>query len=328
MLPSSFTPPFPPSTDPRANNIIFNPEDKWEIITPGEYLGDQLAEGSSYEYGSDISVKANWLKKVLTNIWCPNGGATAQTDLTPYVHVTNGTQPGPSPYDLYAFFSDGDSASFSVSGANNRIVQVSGRYYRFIGWSAIEPPVFQTSINPFYWCTQDLTHQHQNLTFNSVCLKNEYAAFVNGADVNIIVTTNDPGDMGLNWNNNDKINYKLTWSDNSNHIQPFNSIPQTQGNPLYTAPTAHVGDYFTLETYSSGGENLHYLNTYELQGWYLGTFSGFDPDDFAAIQSSPYFFTGDISERINAIMTPITVTAIYMPASNQYTITYYSGLPD
>ena len=158
-------------------------------------------------------------------------------------------------------------------------------------------------------------------------MKNEYAAFVNGADVEIVVTTNDPGNMG--WNNNGKIQYKLIWSDNSSHEErPFNSIPQEPANPSYMAPIPHVGDYFTLQTYSPSSENLHYLSTYELKGWFIGQFTGFNQAEFEAIQSNPYFFPGDISARIYATRTPITVTAIYMPADTTYTITYYSGLPN
>lgn len=337
MTPQMFVPPFPGDDDPRKPNIIFNTDSdgKWKIFDSNpQYDGETLNEYTNFNYGQSLKVQATWWKKVETVIWCFANTATAQNDLKPYVHVLNGHEAGPVPYDTYSFFPDNSDVTFNVSGTNNRVILVGNdRYYRFIGWSEVEPRIFTTVLNPFQWCDLNLTHIHENVTFdNSLCLKQEYAAFLYGTEVEIIVMTNDPGDMGLGWNNSDKIQYKLIWSDGTYHTQPFNSYPNIDpNNPSYGDPdtTPHIGDYFTLQTYPAGGGSLHYLNgIYELKGWLIGVFTGFDAQQFANIEQSDHFFAGDISQLIYAINTPIVVTAIYMPSDAQYTITYYSGLPE
>lgn len=325
--PSDFL--FPTNEDPRRDNILFNtdPGGGWIIFDPSGLEDNHLHENTNYGFGEDISVKATWWKKVEANIWCADG--SAQNALKPNVHVLNGHGAGPAPYNLYSFFSDGDTSEFSITGATDRKITVGQEVYTFVGWTETEPLIFSLSATPLTWCTTNLYHTHGNTSFNNLCKHDEYAVFIHGANIEIIVTTNDDGTK--NWNNNtDKIGYKLTWESDDTYWQaPFNSIPPIPTNPPRTVPSTHFGDGFVLETSNPNGEPLHYLGEYELKGWYLGAYNGgFDPDAFAAIENSEQFFAGDTSALINAITSPIVVTAIYMPSDNQYTITYYSGLPE
>ena len=336
---------FPLPNDPRVDNIKFNNEDgRWRIFDTGtSYDGQQLAEGSNYFYGRDIDVKATWWKKVNIVILCNNEETRQSTeDLTPYVHALNGHYPGPSPYNKFAYYSDNEDVTFNVTGTTDRVITIGGggtsgqivRTYRFIGWAATQPSVTLPMYQTFRWCSFDLQHTHENVTFDVNCRKDEYAMFIDGSAVEIIVTTNDyDNENRFGWDNNTKITYTIHWQDDENpqtHTQEFNSIPVDPINPSYMAEVEHVGNGFIIEP------NLHIQYglddlVYEFQGWYLNPtpFKGFEPDEFAAIQ--PYLMhhpNDDFSDIINTIQTPIVLTAVYMPASNQYTITYWSGLPE
>jgi hypothetical protein len=361
-IPSELNPGFPQPGDARADNIKFNTDDHWILIDPN--TGESLPEGSNFNYGQNISVKATWWKKVNIVIWCRDGtdiSSQAVTDLRSRVHTltenaTPGHYPGPNGFNQFAFFSDGDNVLFTVTDADsNKVVHIpnTNRYYRFIGWSEEEPILLSSALNPFQWCSFDLEHLHRNVEFDENCLKDEYAVFAGGensdpyGNIEIFVTTNGSDDQNSpyyqSWDNTEKIEYKIVWGidDEYNpHIQPFNSVPVDSNlNPKYQVENSHIPDYFSIETYNPSTEgNYHYLSgrdendnivMYELQGWYLGVFKGFDPVEVAAImQDTDRFIHGDVLRYVNTVYTPIELTAIYMPSQNQYTITYYSGLPE
>ncbi len=333
--PSDFTPPFPENSDPRKPNLMFNDVDKWTITTT-EYAGEQLPEGSSYFYDQSIDVTANWWKKVAIVIWTQNGNPTTQTDLEPYVHVDNYAHyPTPPTYNTYGFYPDGTNVTFSVTGAdtNTLVITVGGnRFYRFIGWAPSAPPVFETTLNPFQWCSRNtLTpHTHNNVQFDDeYCLYEEYAAFIDGTGVEIKITTNDPGTMG--WNNDNKNPYLLKWSNSlETHEDAFMTLFPSEIGNVYSAPDTQIGNSFTCELKTPSSQ--HWKGIYEFKGWYLNPnpFRGFDPDEFAAIQATPYFFhhaNDDMSDLIYAVQSEIVITAVWMPSSDTFTITYHSGLP-
>lgn len=326
-LPNQLTPGFPGPGDPRADNIKFNTDTRWVVTTPN--TGDTLPEGSPFSYGQDISVKATWWKKVNIVIWCDGiTGHDAQTDLLNYVHVTKandeaGYYPGPTPNNRYAFFSDGENVKFSVTGTDSqKIIQIpnTDRYYRFIGWRPTPPELISSALD---WCDHNVQHIHQNVEFDVNCLKEEYAVFLDNSQAKIIVTTNDNGTNG--WNNNENVKYRITWYDSTFYVSRFDVDGSSEG---YTIPDDKINFPFGL---SVDRPDPHYLvgvdTMFELKGWYLGEFKGFDPEGFRTITHSDNWYEGDMLNNINAIQTPIIVTAVYMPSDNTYTITYHSGLP-
>lgn len=329
--PSQFPFPFPGSEDPRHDNIIFNTDDHWIITTSGPSYNSSLPEGEAYSYGGDIDVKATWWKRVQSIIWLDLSGAeltSARSDLMNYVIVNPGRFPNVSEEGKYSFFSDGDTVYFGVTEATNNVVTVSNRSYRFIGWSHEVPPFFGLPNNPpFVWDNQDINYFHQNVSFDAFCRKNEYACFINGENPEILIRTN--GDNTTFWNNHDKIRYRLTWYDNVEHEQAFNSNPPIGTIPTYSGSevNARVGRYFRVSTKNPEHEYLKddYNTIYQLKGWYVGNFEGFD---FETIRNSDEFYPYLTSQYIYVISSTTIVTAVYMPVSEQYSIIYHSGLPE
>ena len=334
--PSQFS--FPSNDDPRKDNIVFNTDDHWIITTVGAHEGDSLPEGDVYEYGESIDVKATWWKRVQSIIWVDgthNELTTARTDLMNHVTVTVGHQPSQSAEGKYSFFSDGDDVNFNVTGATSGVVTVSSRSYRFVGWSSELPPFFELpNSNTFSWDSQNVAYLHSNVAFSPYCIKNEYACFINGANPEILVRTNDDGTNG--WNNDSKKQYILTWDDSTTYTQSFNSNPAVTGWPTYNGPevNSRVGHYFRLITHEANAGELLTIEgadhrIYELKGWYVGDFDGFDEDEYTDdIESSDNFYPYNQSQCIYAISQMTVVTAVYMPSAIQYKIYYHSGLPE
>jgi hypothetical protein len=312
----------------QAPNVIFNTDDKWEIYVPSQYEGQTLNESQPFNYNNNLDVRATWWKKVNIVIWC-HGSNYAETDLIPNVHVSGADahEPGPNPppNELYAFFPDNADATFNITGSTYKIITVSDRVYRFVGWSDMQPVILSTSANPFQWCSMNLQHIHQNIEFNNICLHNEYAAFINGPDVRVRVKTNID-----KFNNNQNYKYRLIWEDDTHDESMFKSLVPIPSNPEYVVPDNKIGHQFYLVTYNpNGGGELPYIETYEFKGWFMGSFDGTDLQQYQDMVNSGAFYQTppSYSPYIWALYTPIVVTAVYMPASDTYTIIYHSGLP-
>lgn len=332
-----------PGDDPRAANIRYDTSRGWLITTEG-ITDTYLPEGQTFQYAQDIDVDATWLKKVETIIWLDRGDSTDQQNLTPFVHVTNpdgtaGTEPGPSPNNLYAFFPDNHTTvKFSVDTQTDNQIVVGDNRYRFIGWSEMQPQIFATATNPFHWCSGENPHYHQNIQFNSDCLKQEYATFIKGGAVEIIVKTNDPDGTPecKGWNNKEKVKFTIFWNDNNHttYTHPFNSLPVLNtpqfGSYIIPSQNPNASADLLLNSFhcETASPEINSMDGYDLQGWYIGDFVGFDTTEFANLQDNPNYVRGYISQTIFPVSTPIVITAVYMPSSNQHTITYHSGLPE
>lgn len=337
-LPSTFPNPFPPAGDPRENNIIFNNNDGygWTIFDSqsGHYNNQQLNESAPYSYGEDVEVRANWLKRVQTIIWCEttDNPQIPVQDLISHVHVAGGQGWDVDPQrGEYSFFPDNENVMFYITGANqNGVVVVDQRPYKFIAWATTPPP----DDLAMRWdiCSMGTQHTHQNVEFNNLCLHDEYAVFLDGENIKIYVKTND--DDGVEeFNYNMKIQYRLKWFNSvDTHQQEFITIPPdptiTVPGP-YEVPSSHILNSFTLEACDNNGSPLYSIREYELKGWYFGNYQGkFDPDAYQQLLTDPNFHPGYVSPQIQAYHTPIEITAIFMPSDNTFTITYYSGLPE
>ena len=326
---------YPSSSDPRINNILFNNQQGsgWIIVGPDgdEHIGEYLTENAPFDYGTDITVKANWLKKIQVNIWCYDNPSVAISDLQPNINVLgdNGVGMVNDEYGKHVFYPDNAQVQFVVTGANsNKIITVSGRVYRFIAWARTPPPEILS--NRWEICTFDVTdNTHPAIVFNNDCIWDEYAVFLYGADVHVIVKTNVE-----KWNNYEPYRYCINWRHNSSNPRRFNSVPLNPNNPAYIVPSANVGEEFSVDAKDINNGTLNFIEgTNKLRGWYFGNYQGGqNADAFEAIQSSDYYSPctdeNYTSPNYRALQSEIIITAIYMPSSETFTITYYSGLPN
>ena len=288
--------------------------------------GDTLHEGAyfpSWYQGTELDVQANWLKKVNTVIWCePDRIATAQQELLPYVGVITGSFPA-NAYSSYAFFNDTYFPTFRVTDANrNHQITIPSSYnvYTFVYWCDNDPLV---NLNVD---STELTYTaEQNVSTLAPMINNfkkdEWAVFVFGTRVEVIVTTN----LGDYYHNSGKIQFSHNLTGIAPQPKPFMSIPPivTNESLKYTLDNG-MGAILQLTAPQEIG-NADGGIPWEFQGWYFSTTSAWS----GGTQTLPTdYYSQSLTCDVILLYSKIVMTAIYAPSSNYYTITYYSGLPE
>ncbi len=339
------------------NNIRFDEVNKWKIINPSGYSAP-LAEGTNYTYGESLEVKATWWKKVLTHIFSVDNPQQTAADLIDNVSVGVGHEPD-TQHHSFAFFGENENVTFNITGneqGTKFIIKPNNNQYYFLFWANTSELVGWQGYVHITVDSYDFPYitntSANNFVFNNLCLKEESAVFLNGADMQIVVRTNGDSANSVTsypWNDNEKIKFKLTWDDGTTEIvKSFNSWDENNpphydpSNPPYSSssnpsiPTSLYGHSFTCIPNFTSNPLWIDGDVHDFKGWYIGNFDGheddFDPADYATDTKFIPYVAGSndfTSPRIMAAQRNIMLTAIYSRSSgSRYTITYYSGLDD
>ena len=303
IAPNAIIQPKTPSefeTFPYSNNPNLRFDGYWTIKSDSELKEQRLAENGTYDYGDNVSVEANWKKKVQTHIWCPGeeGELHAGDDLISHVHVYGGSDGDVN--HSFEFFRTNETATFEISGATNRVIRVSGdRTYTFLGWAHSLPSVY--SISSSQLCEDTNLVYSIYPQFSPNFLKEEWAYFLYGTEINVIVKTNI---TDLN-NGSNCYNYTMYGKN------PEQKIFSTKS---FSIDASDFGKSFVCEPCNQT------IGIYEFKGWVLRDYDGTTvPIDLMTEEA--------ITPNIFACYNPIVLTAVYVVSGTTYTITYYSGLP-
>lgn len=281
-------------------NLLFDDVKKWTLDD-----GTTLLEGSQYTYGRDISVQANWLKRVIVHIWCFDMPSQAGSDLIQNVQIVGGTPSVTEGYDKYAFFRpENEIATFIVTGCNSdNVITVNNRTYKFIGWSKRVPfsSIDQGDTN--FIESQLKTYSVYPIDFSSSYLKEEWAVFMVGTTASFTVKTNVAA-----LNNNPNSMFKYWIGDEATFSSAMFGSTINADN--------YIGDVFKCEVSTTTA-----YNGYTFVGWYFGDYNSPTPP-------SSFISQTQTTQWLYIITSQITLTAIYIPSGTGYTISYYSGLPE
>ena len=282
----------PQQLDPSAftnENLRF---DNWWTV---ESTGEKLNEGGIYDYGDNISVYANWRKKLQTLIWCYDETPENITrNLRDKVWVIGGSESG----QAYSYISPSETATLTADVDTKNVTVSNGQSYMFLGWSLSTPE--PTSRNVFE-SSNSSYRIGPNINFDANYLKTYYACFLKGTEIRIKIKTNQ---SSLN-DNGIQYNYTLNGR----------TIPKLFSNTFFSMQQSDFGSVFTC----TQNQETPSGTIYKFKGWYIG-----DYDDPNVIPSGTIL---NDSVDLLAIRSQIVVTAIYLPSTtNNYTITYYSGL--
>ena len=332
-----------------SDNIRFDTINGWQIFQGGS---GKLPEGTNFNYNSDLEVKATWWKKINTVIFSATNAQQTNIDLDSHVHVQTGHQDSGVTTDRYAFFGGDETVLFKIDGEREgtRIIEENGNTYTFLFWTYMTPQELENLTSRITLDTRDMSYpvaradSQANRFIN--CLYNETAYFMEGTNVTIIVRTNDSGSTHT-WNNTPKIQFEVVWLDDAQQTvtsvkgpSPFDSGTVPHDNPINVAPE-NVGHFFYVRPYidSVSWTDPEWIEpNYQFRGWYYGDFNGHE-EDFMPSQlpnnDPAHYYTNNSSYIHGNYETPvfcadrqfITLTMIYSKStSQQYTITYYSGI--
>ena len=311
-------------------------------------VNETLREGSVFGdyYDGDVEVQANWLKKVETVIWCGTDQTITEQaieDLSPYVSVFSNTipgrEPGPGNYHCHAFFNDTvhpifgvDHTEINTNGLHVVTIPGNGRQYTFLAWWRYEPTVFSSvsnnGVDSYY---VQFTHPNEVSVLAPIgndYLKQEWAAFISGVEVEVVVTTN-VGSISSTYHNNHKIKFWYS-RDTSN---PYVDVSPFMDNPPSPNGTQSLilipGDVFNfaIEDEAKVLQDPDWTHpSWVFRGWYIRS-DNTSWDDPTQLPTSQ-FFPSD-TWQLSLYSHRYTITAVYTQSTeNNYTITYYKGLPD
>lgn len=315
------------------DNLKFDPEVKWT-----DENGIPLREGSTFSqsgYLSDFDVEANWLKRVEAIAWCGDSKIEDLPYIVQFLTVTPGSFGEHDTVGSWSFFRDDMHPTFSLSSIgpyNILYIPSIQKTFTFLSWWNREP--FATNnITPYEDSTSlPFTHPDTVSTLAPVeenYLKKEWAAFLNGTKVLVIVTTNLQ-QYDQFYHNNAKYNFEYNLDTESVNSRPFMSYPQPIDiNPAFTysAENGEVGRHLILNIPQLSQELGSYDGTgipWVFKGWYYN-----NNTVWSDTQNEPSEYYSQTTQcDVWLARNVIVMTAVYMRSTNYYTITYHSGLPD
>lgn len=320
------------------DNLIFDADENRWTLQDNSRLQENVPIANT-GYGRNIVVQANWLKKIEAIVYCADNTSAPQI-LAPYVHVIPGQHNGPQGHDNYAFFRDEQHPTFNVTTHNGKIVQTpNSGAFTFIAWCNIEPDNDILTMRDDYidsyntsWTTPVNMHTGVIANPDNNFHKKEWAIFLDGIIVNVIVTTNLNGveqyDGEIHNNPKIRFGYNLE-NEQTINLRPYmswNGVSTNPNNPpIAFHPNDGIGErlVITLQEEARTIENPQGSIPYVFKGWYLGFW-----DSAISEPSAGDTYIQSDSCEVFLAQQQIIITAVYAESNDYYTITYHSGLPN